>query len=54
MTLLVDGFWRIIEDRLRIVIYTGHYFLLPAKFERCFRLDMKLKGCSVSPTLSVA
>jgi hypothetical protein len=50
----VEGIWPIIEDRLPIVKYTGHSFLSPAKFERCVALDMKIKGTSVSPSLSVA
>ena len=53
-TLCVEGIWRIFEDRFPIVIYTGHSFLLPAKFERCVLSDMKIKGNSVSPSLSVA
>jgi len=53
MTLCVQGIWRIFDDRLRFVIYTGHSFLSPAKFERCVPSDMKIKGTSVSPTLSV-
>jgi len=53
MTLCVEGVWGIFEDTLPIVIYTGHSFLSPAKFERCVPSDMKIKGTSVSPTLSV-
>ena len=49
----VEGIWRSLEDRLPIAIYTGHSFLLPAKFERCVPSDMKIKGTSVSLTLSV-
>jgi len=52
-TLCADGNWWIFEDTLPIVIYTGHCFLLPAKFERCVLLDIKIKGTSVSPSLSV-
>jgi len=52
-TLCVDGIWRIVEDRLPIVIYTGHCDLLPAIFERCVPSDMMITGTSVSPTLSV-
>jgi hypothetical protein len=54
MTVCAKGIWRIFEDRLPIVIYTGHSFLSPAKFERCVPSDMKIKGTSVSPSLSVA
>ena len=54
MTLCVEGVWRIFDDRLPIVIYTGYSFLSPAKFERCVPSDMKIKGTSVSPSLSVA
>jgi hypothetical protein len=53
MTLCVEGIWRSFEDRLPIVIYTGHSVLSPAKFERCVLSDMKMKGTSVSPNLSV-
>jgi len=53
MTLFVDGIWRKYEDRLIIVIYTGHSFLLPAKFEQCIPSDMKINGPSLSPTLGV-
>jgi len=49
-----EGIWQIFEDRLPIVIYTGHSFLSPAKFERCVPSDIKIKGTSVSPSLSVA
>jgi len=52
-TLCVQGVWRIFDDRLPIVLYTGHSFLSPAKFERCVLSDMKIKGSSVTPTLSV-
>jgi len=51
--LWVEGICRIFENRLPIVIYTGHSFLSPAKFERCVSSDMKNKGRSVFPTLSV-
>jgi len=51
--LCIEGIWWIFEDRLPIVIYTGHCFLSPAKFERCVPTDIKVKGTSVSPTLSV-
>jgi hypothetical protein len=51
--LCVEGNRRIFEDRLPIVIYIGHSVLPLAKFERCVPLDMKIKGTSVSPTLSV-
>ena len=53
MTLCIEGIWWIFEDRLPNVIYTGHSILLPAKFERCVPSDMKIKGTSVSPPLSV-
>jgi hypothetical protein len=53
MTLCVEGVWRIFEDRLPIAIYTGHSFLSPAKFKRCVPSDLKIKGTSISPTLSV-
>jgi len=49
-----QGIWRIFEDRLQIVICTGHCFLSPANFERCVPSDMKIKGTGVSPSLSVA
>jgi len=45
--------WQICEDRLPIVIYTGHTIVLPARFERFVPWDMTIKGTSVSPTLSV-
>jgi len=48
-TLCVEAIWRIFEDRLPIVIYTGHSFLSPAKFERCVPSDMTIKGTSASP-----
>ena len=51
--LSVEGIWRIINDRVPIVIYTGHSFLSPAKFGRCVPSAMKIKVSSVSPTLSV-
>jgi hypothetical protein len=54
MMLCVEGIWRIFEDRLPIVIYTGHSFLSPATLERCVPSDMKIKGTSISLTLSVA
>ena len=54
MTVCIEGIWQIFEDRLQIVIYTGHSFLSPAKFERCVRSEMMIKGTSVSPILSVA
>ena len=54
MTVCVEGIWRIFEDGLPIVIYTGHsQFFSPAKFERCVPSDMKIKGTSVSPSLNV-
>jgi len=53
MMLCVKGVWRIFDDRLSIVIYAGHSFLSPAKFEKCVPSDMKMKGTRVSPTLSV-
>jgi len=49
----VEGIWQSFEDRLPIVIYTGHSVLSPAKFERCVPSDMKIMVTSVSPTLSV-
>jgi len=53
MMLCIEGIWRSFEDRLPIVIYTSYSFMSPAKFERCIPSDMKIKGTSVSPTLSV-
>ena len=53
MMLCIEGIWRSFEDGLPIVVYTGNWFLSPAKFERCVPTDMKIKGTSVSPTLSV-
>ena len=50
--LCIEGIWRSFEDRLPIVIYTGHSFLSAAKFERCVPSDMNIRGTSVSPTLS--
>jgi hypothetical protein len=52
-TLCVEGVWRIFKDRLPVVIYTGHYVFPESKFERCVLSDMKIKGTSVSPTLSI-
>jgi hypothetical protein len=52
-TLSVEGIWQIFEDRLPIVIYTGHSLLQPATFERFVPLDNKINGTSVSPTLRV-
>jgi len=52
-TLCVEGIWRIFEDTLPIVIYTGHSFLWPAKFERCVPSDMEIMGTSESTTLSI-
>jgi len=54
MTLCVEGIWWIFEDRLPIVIYTGHSFLSPAQFQKCVQSAMIIKGTSVSPTLSIA
>jgi hypothetical protein len=54
MTVYAEGIWRIFEDRLPSVIYTGHSFLSPAQFERCVSSDMKIKGTSVFTSLSVA
>jgi hypothetical protein len=54
MIVCTEGIWQIFKDRLPIVIYTGHNFLSPAKLERCFPSDMKIKGTSVSPSLSIA
>jgi len=54
MTVCAEGIWQIFEERLPIVIYTSHSFLSPAKFERCVQSDMKIKGTSVSHSLSVA
>jgi hypothetical protein len=51
--LCVEDILRIFDDRLPIVIYTGYSLLSAAKFERCVPLDMKIKGTSVSPTLSI-
>jgi len=51
--LCIEGIRWIFEDRLPIVIYTGHCFLSPAKFKRCVPSDMNIKGTSVSPTLSI-
>jgi len=53
MMLWVQGIWRIFEDRLPIFMYTGHSCLSPAKFERCVPSDMKMKGTTVSPTVSI-
>jgi len=53
MTLCIGGVWRIFQDRLPIVIYSGHSVLSPAKSERCVPSDMKIKGTNVSPTLRV-
>jgi hypothetical protein len=39
---------------LPIAINTGHFLFSPAKFERCVPLDIKIKGTSVYPTLSIA
>jgi len=52
-TLSDEGIWQIFEDRLPIVIYSGHAVLSLANFEKCVPWDMKIKGASVSPTLSV-
>jgi hypothetical protein len=53
MTVCCEGIWRIFEERSPIFIYTAHSFVLPAKFERCVPSDMKMKGTSVSTSLSV-
>jgi hypothetical protein len=53
MTLCVQGIWRLFDDRLQIVIYTGQSFMSPAKFPRCVPSDMMIEGTSVSPTLTV-
>ena len=42
MTLCIEGIWRIIEDRLPIVIYAVHPVLSPTQFERCVLSDMKI------------
>ena len=52
-TLCVEGNWRRFEDRLAIVIYTGHSFLSLEKFERYVPSDMKIKGTNVTPTLTI-
>jgi len=54
MTVCAERIWRIFEHRLPILIYTGHCFLLPAKFEKSVPSDMKIKGTGVSPSLSIA
>ena len=51
MTQCVEAMWWMIKDRLQIVIYTGHCFLLLAHCERCVPSDMRIKGTSISPTL---
>ena len=53
MMLCIEGIWRIFEHTLPIVICTGHSCLSPAKLERCVLSDMKIKGSSASPALSV-
>ena len=53
MMLCIEGILRIFEDRLPIVIYTGHSVLSPTKFKRCVPSDMKIKGTNVSFALSV-
>jgi hypothetical protein len=53
MTLFVEGVWRIFEDRLPFVIYSGHCVLSPAYLERCVPLDIQIKGTSVSHILRV-
>ena len=42
-----------IDCNVPIIIYTGHFFLSRAKFEKCVLSDMKIKGTCASPTLSV-
>ena len=54
MMVCIEGIWRIFEDSLPIVVYTGYSILSPAKFERCVTSDMKIMGTSVSPSLSIA
>jgi len=54
MTVCVEGIWAILKPRLSIVIHTGHSLLLPAKLEKCVLLDMKIKGTSVSTSLTVS
>jgi len=53
MMLCIEAIWHIVDDRLPIVIYNGDSFLSPAKFERYVLSDMKIKGTSLSPTVSV-
>jgi hypothetical protein len=38
---------------LPIVLHSGAYFLLPAKSERYVLSEMKIKGTTISPTLSI-
>jgi len=52
-TLCIEGTRRIFEDCLPIAIYTGHSFLLQAKFERCVPSDMKIKRTRLSLTLRI-
>jgi len=49
----VESIWRILEDRLPIVKYTGRSFMSPANFERCVPVDINIKRTGVSPSLSV-
>jgi len=52
-TLCVEGLRRIFEDKMLIVIYPGHCFLLQAKFKRWVLSDLKIKRNSVSTTVSI-
>jgi len=53
-TVCVEGIWRIFEDTLPYVIYTGHCSMSSAKFEGCVSSDMEMIGTCVSPSLSGA
>jgi len=52
-TVCVEGILQLFDDRLPIIIYTGHSFLSPAEFDTCVPSDMKMDGTSVFPTLSI-
>jgi len=49
----VEGIWQIFEDRLVIVIYTGHSIFWQGKLKRCVLSNMIIMATSVSPSLSI-
>jgi len=53
MKLFIQGIWQIFKVWLPNVIYAGYSLLSQPKFRRCILSVMRIKGTSVSPTLSI-